>query len=120
MGLMTKTIHLSCLPKVEYHLSPLGFGLAAAFCGQRVWAAEIFSTLSKREINLTERSTWVKGHFRDAHRGRETELYTQSGPGASHAVGFGPCVDGSLLASAFLSFRVCWLVRPCVRPLMRL
>ena len=39
-GLVTRTIHPVVPPRVEYKLTPLGFGLGAAFCGVWVWAAE--------------------------------------------------------------------------------
>lgn len=37
-GLLTRTVHPVVPPRVEYELTPLGVGLAAAFCGVWEWA----------------------------------------------------------------------------------
>jgi DNA-binding HxlR family transcriptional regulator len=39
-GLVVRDVYPVVPPKVEYHLTPLGLGLGAAFCGVWVWAAE--------------------------------------------------------------------------------
>lgn len=39
-GLLTRTIHPSVPPRVEYRLTDLGMSLGAAFCGVWIWAAE--------------------------------------------------------------------------------
>ena len=61
---------------------------------------------------------------RDLQRGRRLCLLSGSGNGhlngryAAHCrpAAFGPCMDGSPLARAYLSFCRCWLVRPCIGP----
>lgn len=39
-GLLIRTVHPVVPPKVEYHLTPLGLGLGAAFCGVWTWAED--------------------------------------------------------------------------------
>ena len=39
-GLITRTVHPTVPPRVDYALTRLGFGLGAAFCGVWVWAAD--------------------------------------------------------------------------------
>jgi len=43
-------------PKVEYKLTDLGFGLAAAFCGVWVWAAENLKTVEKSRAKFDKKS----------------------------------------------------------------
>ncbi|WP_196053591.1 winged helix-turn-helix transcriptional regulator [Paracoccus lichenicola] len=37
-GLLTRTVHPVIPPRVDYHLTDLGLGLAEAFCGVWQWA----------------------------------------------------------------------------------
>lgn len=39
-GLVTRTVHATVPPRVEYRLTDLGTGLGAAFCGVWIWAEE--------------------------------------------------------------------------------
>ena len=56
-GFVTRTVHAVVPPKVEYRLTPLGFGLDAAFCGVWVWAAENLDQVDKARAVFDERTT---------------------------------------------------------------
>jgi len=54
-GFVIRTVHAVVPPKVEYKLTDLGFGLAAAFCGVWVWAAENLKTVEKSRARFDKK-----------------------------------------------------------------
>jgi DNA-binding HxlR family transcriptional regulator len=54
-GLVARTVYPVVPPKVEYQLTPLGFGLGAAFCGVWVWAAENLTQVEQARNQFDEK-----------------------------------------------------------------
>ena len=55
-GLVVRTVYPVVPPKVEYHLTPLGLSLGAAFCGVWVWAAENLKHIEQARNQFDEKS----------------------------------------------------------------
>ena len=55
-GMVIRTVHPVVPPKVEYKLTELGFGLAAAFCGVWIWAAENLKTVEKARAKFDKKA----------------------------------------------------------------
>lgn len=56
MGIKVRTVYPVVPPKVEYHLTPLGLGLGAAFCGEWVWAAENLNQVEQARCQFDEKA----------------------------------------------------------------
>ncbi len=56
-GLVSRTVHPVVPPKVEYRLSPLGFGLGAAFCGVWTWADEHLQNVEQARREFDAKAT---------------------------------------------------------------
>lgn len=54
-GLVIRTVYPAVPPKGEYHLTDLGLGLGAAFCGVWVWAEQSLDTIEQARITYDER-----------------------------------------------------------------
>jgi len=55
-GLVARTVYPVVPPKVEYHLTALGLGLGAAFCGVWVWAAENLNQVEQARCQFDEKA----------------------------------------------------------------
>ncbi|MES2700486.1 MAG: helix-turn-helix domain-containing protein [Pseudomonadota bacterium] len=49
-GLLTRKVYAEVPPRVEYRLTPIGHGLAAAFCPVWVWAEENLPAIEAARI----------------------------------------------------------------------
>lgn len=54
-GLVIRTVYPVVPPKVEYHLTDLGLGLGAAFCGVWVWAQQNIDTIEQARATFDQR-----------------------------------------------------------------
>lgn len=55
-GVVIRTVYPVVPPKVEYHLTDLGLGLGAAFCGVWVWAQENIDTIEQARAAFDQRA----------------------------------------------------------------
>lgn len=55
-GLVIRTVYPVVPPKVEYHLTDLGLGLGAAFCGVWVWAEQNIDTIEQARAAFDQRA----------------------------------------------------------------
>lgn len=56
-GLVIRTVYPVVPPKVEYHLTDLGLGLGAAFCGVWVWAQQNLETIEQARAAFDQHSS---------------------------------------------------------------
>jgi DNA-binding HxlR family transcriptional regulator len=56
-GLVERRVYPVVPPKVEYSLTPLGFGLGEAFCGVWQWAEQNLKTIEEARATFDERQT---------------------------------------------------------------
>jgi DNA-binding HxlR family transcriptional regulator len=62
-GLLTRTVHASVPPRVDYKLTELGAGLGMAFCGVWVWAMENIGRVETMRRAFDDRQRAAKAKF---------------------------------------------------------